>query len=390
MADYWEIVETAAACVSTMTTESVVVATSVGVARPTWFLALNQTLISTAAGTSTLTQEAYALLTSTSASSSLATPSAAVTKELTSAAAATSTCLAAFANTALSTAAASGIVDAYVDNVVTSIASAVATVTPGNVAVLVLTSTAASTSAVTKGLLESVIGSAAATNVVIGTNTPVIVLTSTSNAVGSVPSASSVVSLLEGALESSALATAITTMQVNRTVYAQSIGYSNSSALFRDPNDMAWVMNTETAALSQYTNFAFNSIAYANGKVYAACLDGIYVLEGNDDEGAHIRAEAVSGFDDLGEQHTKHAGSVYFGYTSDGPVVVGVETYGSGHAKQTYELEQRVALAPRNNRVKIGKGLSSRHWRITVKNKGGSRFELNDAAIDVAVSQRRV
>lgn len=390
MADYCEIVETAAACVSTMTTESVVVATSSGAANPTWFLAFNQTLLSTAAGTSTLTQEAYAMLTSSGAGGSLATPSASVTKTLTSAADATPSCLAAFANTVLATAAAVGTADAYVDNIVTSVANAVDTAIPGNIAVLVLTSSAASTASVVKGLLETVTSASAATNTAIATNTPYVTLTSAGSAADSIPSASSIVSLLEGTLQSEAAAASVTIMQVARTVYAQSIGYSNSSALFRDPNDLAWVMNTETAALSQYTNFAFNSLAHANGKVYAACIDGIYVLEGPDDEGTDIVAEAVSGFTDLDEQHTKHAGSVYFGYTSDGPVVIDVDTYGSGHATQTYELEDRPALSPRNNRVKLGKGLSSRHWRIAIRNKDGSQFELNDAAIDVAVSQRRV
>lgn len=191
-------------------------------------------------------------------------------------------------------------------------------------------------------------------------------------------------------LTAAGYATSSTIIQTNRTVYAQSIGYSNSSALFRDPNEMAWVLNTETAALSQYDNFAFDSLAYADGKLYAACIDGIYVLEGLDDEGKGIDAEIVSGFTDLGDQHTKHAGSMYFGYTSDGPIEIDVDTYGSRHAKQTYELEQRDLLAPRNNRVKLGKGLSSRYWRVAVRNKDGSHFELNDAAVDVAVSQRRI
>lgn len=390
MADYCEIVETSAACASVMYFEDMVVVLSTGAATPTAFLQFNQTVTGQASATEVVTPYAFATLSSSSNATTVATPSATITKTLLAASEAASLCLAAFSNTELSTAAAVSTADAYVDNVVTSVANAVATATPENMAVLVLTSSAASTSSVIKGLLELVTSTSAATNTATATNTPHVTLTSAGNAIGTTPSASSIVSLLEGALESTALATALTAMQVDRTVYAQSIGYSNSSALFRDPNDLAWVMNTETAALSQYTNFAFNSLAYANGKVYAACIDGIYVLEGTDDEGTDIVAEAVSGFTDLDEQHTKHAGSVYFGYTSDGPVVIDVDTYGSGHATQTYELEDRPALSPRNNRVKLGKGLSSRHWRLAVRNKDGSHFELNDAAIDVAVSQRRV
>lgn len=389
MASYDETVTSTADAVPTAPFVTVVMYAEAGVAAPSVILGLTKTYTEAGAATSTVTPYAFASLISSAAAEPTATPSIVVVKTLTSLSNGVSTTIAAYTNTVLSAAASTSTVDDTVVNLLRSAANAVSTATPGNTSTVLLVAAGAASSSVIRGLVETALSAAATTETATPTREVGFTLTSTGATTGSVVSASSAVSLLN-ALESSGYATSTATMQVARTVYAQSLGSSGSSALFRDPNDIAWVMNTETAALSQYNNFAFNSLAYADGKVYAACLDGIYVLEGNDDEGAHIRAEAVSGFDDLGEQHTKHAGSVYFGYTSDGPVVVDVETYGSGHAKQTYEIEQRTALAPRNNRVKLGKGLSSRHWRITVKNKDGSRFELNDAAIDVAVSQRRI
>lgn len=389
MASYDETVTSTANAAPTAPFVTVVMYAEVVTAAPSVILGFTKTYTEAGASTSTVTPYAFASLVSGATATTTATPSTAVTKTLSSLSNGVSTTIAAYTNTALSASNGTSAVDGIVVNLLRSAANAISTATPGNTPTLLLVATGDASSSVIRGLVETALSASAATSTVTPVRSLNLTSTSTGASTGSVASASSAVSFVN-ALESSGYASSTTVMQVARTVYAQSLGSSNSSALFRDPNDIAWVMNTETAALSQYNNFAFNSLAYVDGKVYAACLDGIYVLEGNDDEGAHIRAEAVSGFDDLGEQHTKHAGSLYFGYTSDGPVVVDVETYGSGHAKQTYEIEQRTALAPRNNRVKLGKGLSSRHWRITVKNKDGSRFELNDAAIDVAVSQRRI
>lgn len=389
MASYDQAELSAAACTSVIDAAWASTYLESGVAAGSVYLGHESVLTGTAAATSTSIVDAYAKLLSSGASTSVLEASAVVTKTLASSANSWSSTIAAYTGTVLSVAAATSLADAYVDNLLSSVANAASVATPSNAPMLVLTSTASSSSSTVKGLLEVVLSSSAA----VGTATPTRIANeislSTAATTSSIQSAFSMISLLS-VLESSGYATSTATMQVARTVYAQSIGYSNSSALFRDPNEMAWVMNTETEALSQYTNFAFDSIAYVDGKLYGACMDGIYVLEGADDEGTDIEAEAVSGFSDLGEQHTKHAGSMYFGYTSDGPVLVDVETYGSGHPKQSYELEDRPAESPRNNRVKLGKGLSSRHWRVTVKNKAGSHFELNDAAIDVAVSQRRI
>ena len=118
--------------------------------------------------------------------------------------------------------------------------------------------------------------------------------------------------------------------------------------------------------------------------------DGFYKLEGTDDDGEDVDAELTTGFTDLGEQHTMHAGSLYLGYTSDGPTTVSVDTYGMRHPTQINELDERDAFAPRNNRVKLAKGLNSRYWRIAIRNKNGSHFEINDVALDVAVSNRRI
>jgi hypothetical protein len=67
-----------------------------------------------------------------------------------------------------------------------------------------------------------------------------------------------------------------------------------------------------------------------------------------------------------------------------------VETYDGPEDVYTYEMEPRDADAPRNNRLKIGRGLNSRYWRFEFRNVSGADFQLQDVAVQVTTSKRRL
>ena len=68
-----------------------------------------------------------------------------------------------------------------------------------------------------------------------------------------------------------------------------------------------------------------------------------------------------------------------------------VEAYDShDDTVYTYDLEERLADAPRNNRIKLGKGQTSRYWRLTLSNVDGSDFQIHDLDADLAASKRRL
>lgn len=166
--------------------------------------------------------------------------------------------------------------------------------------------------------------------------------------------------------------------------------YAADGVTYNDPEARAWVMNTETTAVSWYSNFQFESVAQAGDRTFAAGPNGLYELTGSTDEGELIEAEVITGLVDFKIAQTKRVDAFYFGYTSEGQLSLTVETPESGVPAATYSLEQRDASAPRNSRVVPGKGLFGRYWRVTLRNVGGVDFEIHDATIDVAVSTRRV
>ena len=53
-------------------------------------------------------------------------------------------------------------------------------------------------------------------------------------------------------------------------------------------------------------------------------------------------------------------------------------------------MEAREADQPRNNRIKIGKGLNSAYWRISINNVDGADFTVSSIAADTAASRRRL
>lgn len=346
------------------------------------------TVVSTAAATTYVVDEAYALVLNTAQASTVVSASAVVTDLATSTARGRSRLIAAFNETVVSGASATDLIVALdVPLLAVSVAQAASTATANTTAVLQLTEYVTSTSAVSLGLLESVSATAAATN-------EIVLLRSIGESATSVALATDMVVLtnMPEAFLLLSSATAVSTLdaQCERNLLIGTSAEAATGVWYKDPARVAWLMNTETTAASWYTNFGFESVAQLPDRVLAVGPDGLYELSGDTDSGELIDAEVISGFTDFGQAQTKRIDAMYFGYTSSDVITVTVEVYESGHPPNTYTLEQRTANSPRNSRVVPGKGLWGRYWRTTIRNVGGAKFEIHDATVDVAVSSRRV
>lgn len=355
----------------------------------TALLGLTQPLLDgTAVATSQATVDAYAIMVSAANAAETASPSIIVTGVLTNTANGRSITTAFFNETALASAdAADEIVLADAPQLLISVAQSISSLLANTVADFEAADSAAAESTVSFGLFEFATSSGAASTAL--TLLRRVDQVATSSAAGTdeaVASGEPEAFLLLSTGES----TSSVFLQSNLSVLAEAAADLLSDVWYKDPDRVAWVMNTETTAASWYDNFDFESIVQAQGKVLAVGPDGLYELVGATDSGEQIDAEVVSGFTDFGTPQTKHVDTMYFGYTSEGRISVTVETYESGHAPATYVLEQRDAVAPRNSRVTPGKGLWGRYWRMTIRNVDGADFEVHDATAEIAVSSRRV
>lgn len=166
-----------------------------------------------------------------------------------------------------------------------------------------------------------------------------------------------------------------------------------ASGFFQIGEDIyeGWVYHTEGRGFTQYTNFPFTDVAEFNGRYYGVADDGIYLLEGDTDDGAPIQAAIRTGLLDFEVRQLKDAKAMYIGYTSAGQIVLKVVTTGKGDRREDwYRMKHGSSDAMRTGRFDIQRGLRSTYWQFELCNVDGADFEIDDATLVYRVLSRRI
>ena len=143
---------------------------------------------------------------------------------------------------------------------------------------------------------------------------------------------------------------------------------------------VAWVMNTQSKALSRYTHYPFNSFLTLGDAVYGATDTGLYRLGGPSDAGEPIHARIRQGMSAFGSQLKKGFPSMYLGYTASGDLrlsVVAADPRTGERIAHAYRLRARAADSVREGRVKVGAGLQSVYFDYVIENIDGADFGLD-------------
>jgi len=148
-----------------------------------------------------------------------------------------------------------------------------------------------------------------------------------------------------------------------------------------------FVLNTETGALSQYTNFDFNSFCIFNGHNLAACSTGIYLLEGDNDDGVDIDASFSPGINDFENAQIKRMLNAYVSFKGDGQLYLKVTS--DDGVQHEYILES-VGERARTVKTKIGKGKKGRWFETEIANIGGTDFEIQEMLFNIELLKRKV
>lgn len=151
-------------------------------------------------------------------------------------------------------------------------------------------------------------------------------------------------------------------------------------------------LNTETRGVSEYSNWPFESFARLGQSYFGAASDGVYLLEGDDDQGENIESYVRTAVLDLVGGKFARVPEAYLGYTSSGQLVLkAVVTDRNGtKAEYWYALTAQTAAAPRTGRIKLGRGLHSVYWQFELHNKDGADFSLDVLALHPLVLDRRI
>jgi len=139
-----------------------------------------------------------------------------------------------------------------------------------------------------------------------------------------------------------------------------------------------WVLTGNEHEPSIYTGFNFNSYATFQGRYYAAGPDGLYLLEGEDDDGVEIHDGVRIGPFNLSTDRIKRLRSLRLGQCEEGATVRVVATGGRvGTQEGFFEVE--------DGRAPISRDMQGREFMIDVADFG----ELSQAEIVALVLSRR-
>jgi len=155
----------------------------------------------------------------------------------------------------------------------------------------------------------------------------------------------------------------------------------------------AVVINPASGAATEYTDYPLNSfLPDLDGKYYGVAKDGIYLLEGDDDDGEAINWKVRSGLLSIAGGIRARVPYAYLNVATTGELIVKATVVRDDGSKETfwYKLEKRAATAPKNTRVKIGRGLAADRWQFELVPIAGAPARIEEMKVYPMALSRRI
>lgn len=160
-------------------------------------------------------------------------------------------------------------------------------------------------------------------------------------------------------------------------------GFSTSiySGDLAQNNSIAYVVNVFNNETTTYTNYDFLYITKLGGKYYGVKADGLYLLEGHEDDGVAIESTIKTSVMDFGTSLLKRVPYVYLDSdTQTELTAVCDEIKTSKKYKSSFD----------GRRTRLGKGLKGRFWSFELSNIKGQDFKIGSIEILAKALSRKV
>lgn len=152
----------------------------------------------------------------------------------------------------------------------------------------------------------------------------------------------------------------------------------------------AWVLGTKLFSHTTYSNYPFLALVPLGGNYYGVASDGVYVLEGDTDNGDEINADLRTGYEQFGTDALKRILNIYAAIKSDGEVEASVDTDGE-NTYRTYALLRKGHLSGATRaRADVARGLRSRYWQVGVRTRNGADFAISELGALVQKLNRKI
>lgn len=151
-------------------------------------------------------------------------------------------------------------------------------------------------------------------------------------------------------------------------------------------------MNAATKGITEYDSFDYNSLAWFNGKLYAAGAAGLYRHDADTDAGEPINAYLRTAMQRIAGGKASRISDAYLGFRGDGSMQLKVVVNDNAGRKvgYVYDLVSAPAGAPQAGRFKVGRGLKSVYMAFELSNAAGSDFAIDVLEIRPLVLDRRL
>lgn len=153
-----------------------------------------------------------------------------------------------------------------------------------------------------------------------------------------------------------------------------------------DEEMVGWIINPNLMASTALDNYDFTGFGQHKGRYYGIRPDGLYVLEGDTDDGMQIDSFISLGNKNFNTAKQKRVPHVYIGASTDGRMVLKVIVHGQEYLYAVRNPSTDMA----EQRVDIGRGLRSNYWNFELMNREGADFEIDTIKFMPIVLERRI
>lgn len=153
-----------------------------------------------------------------------------------------------------------------------------------------------------------------------------------------------------------------------------------------DEEMVGWIINPNLMASTALDNYSFTGFGQHKGRYYGIRPDGLYVLEGDTDDGVQIDSFVSLGNKNFNTAKQKRVPHAYIGASTDGRMVLKVIVHGQEYLYAVRNPSTDMA----EQRVDIGRGLRSNYWNFELMNREGADFEIDTIKFMPIVLERRI
>lgn len=141
---------------------------------------------------------------------------------------------------------------------------------------------------------------------------------------------------------------------------------------------VAYAVNIRNTAVTEYSNFPFNAMAFIGGRPFGTSDEGLFRLEGSDDDDTPIDAMVRTGLTEFPE--LMRGVNAWVVMTNDGEMLFKTITGDEGiYEVATYRMHARPTGTAVETRFDLDKGYVGTAWGFELENVDGAYFELDSA-----------